>query len=98
MVNIVKLSAPNLAAFTWRFFLTHNYSLENCSPLSQVHFDTRLKEEKEEGDDDDDEDDEDADTYLNLPSKEKVVYAKHMMKLLGAVCMVKKNDIIAWFP
>ncbi|KAI3958112.1 hypothetical protein MKW98_020754 [Papaver atlanticum] len=43
------------------------------------------------------EEDENAEAYLELPSSEKDVYAKRMMKLLGAVSMVKKMELSSGF-
>lgn len=41
--------------------------------------------------------DESAEAYLKLPSEEKDVYAKCMMKYLGAVYMVEKMRLSAGF-
>ncbi|RZC76185.1 hypothetical protein C5167_000319 [Papaver somniferum] len=80
MANIIKLSAPNVEAFSCKSFLTQDYSLEISSPLLVVYFYMTLNAEKE---------DENAETYEKLPSKEKAVYAKRMMKFLRAVYMVQ---------
>ncbi|XP_026430670.1 putative F-box protein At3g44060 isoform X1 [Papaver somniferum] len=81
MPSVIKLCAPNLEEFNCRSFFTQDYSLENCSPLSVVDLCMILEEHEE---------DENAETYSNLPSEEKEVYAIRMMKSLGAVYMVKR--------
>ncbi|RZC63848.1 hypothetical protein C5167_025600 [Papaver somniferum] len=75
-----SLCAPNLEVFTCRSFLSRDFSLEICSPLSGVSFTMKLEAKTE---------DENAEAYSKLPSTEKDVYAKRMMKFLGAVYMVK---------
>lgn len=86
--NIINLSAPNLEEFTFRSLLAYDCSLENSSPLSKVEFDMTLKVIEE---------DENAEAYLKLPSEEKEVYAKRMMKFLGAVYMAKQLSLSPGF-
>ncbi|XP_026425215.1 uncharacterized protein LOC113321521 [Papaver somniferum] len=88
VTNIIKLCAPNLEDFFCSFFLTPDYSLEISSPLSGVSFQVRLNAQKQ---------DESAETYENLPSKEKAVYAKRMLKYLGAVSMVRDMGLSPGF-
>ncbi|KAI3962417.1 hypothetical protein MKW98_010968 [Papaver atlanticum] len=87
MTKIIKLSAPNLKGFSFTSSMAL-YSLENCSPLSHVDFDMTLEEGGEN---------ENADAYSRLPSEQKEVYAKRMMKFLGAVSMVKTMIISVGF-
>ncbi|XP_026455867.1 uncharacterized protein LOC113356821 [Papaver somniferum] len=42
--NVIKLTTPNIKAFECTSCVTQLYSLENCSLLSEVSFDFRLKE------------------------------------------------------
>lgn len=87
MPTTIKLCAPNLEEFNCLSSLTQDWYLENCSPLSRVDFDIILKAME----------DESAEAYLKLPSAEKDVYAKRMMKYLGAVYMVEKMRLSAGF-
>ncbi|XP_026379167.1 uncharacterized protein LOC113273767 isoform X2 [Papaver somniferum] len=87
MTNIIKLSAPNLRGFSFTSSMAH-YSLENCSPLSNVDFEMTLEGGGR---------DENAEAYLKLPSEQKEVYAKRMLKFLRAVSMVKRMKISIGF-
>ncbi|XP_026426167.1 F-box/LRR-repeat protein At1g55660-like [Papaver somniferum] len=80
VVNFIKLCASNVEFFSCKSFLTQDYSLEISSPLLVVYFHITLNAKEE---------DENAETYEKLPLKEKAVYAKRMMKFLGAVNMVQ---------
>ncbi|RZC90013.1 hypothetical protein C5167_029080 [Papaver somniferum] len=80
MANIIKLCAPNLEDFICSFYLTQDYSLEIYSPPSAISF-RMIFSKKEE--------DENAKTYSKLPSKDMDVYAKRLVKYLGAVYPVK---------
>ncbi|KAI3958148.1 hypothetical protein MKW98_020790 [Papaver atlanticum] len=89
MDNInIKLCAPNLKIFSFRSLLMQDYSLEISSPLFGVYFDMAL-EDKDEN--------ENAEAYSRLSSAEKKVYAKHMLKFLGAIYMVKALRLSAGF-
>ncbi|KAI3957956.1 hypothetical protein MKW98_020598 [Papaver atlanticum] len=85
MANIIKLSAPNLEEFSCRSFLTQYFYLRNCSPIPRVDFDMFLEE------------DVNPETYSKLPKTETAVYAKRMVKFLGAVCMVKEMRLSSGF-
>ncbi|RZC85421.1 hypothetical protein C5167_041604 [Papaver somniferum] len=86
LVNVIKLCTPNLDVFTCKSFFTHDYSLEISSPLSRVNFDMKLKAKKE---------DENVETYSNLPSTDKEVYAKRMLQILRAVYLVKGMRLLS---
>lgn len=88
MANIIQLFAPNLEDFICRFFLTQDYFVEISCPLSEVYFDMILKEKEE---------DENADTYSEFPSEKKIVYAKRVVRYLGAVSMVKNMGLSPFF-
>ncbi|XP_026443280.1 FBD-associated F-box protein At4g13985-like [Papaver somniferum] len=77
MDHSIKLCAPNLKIFNWTSFLIQDFSLENCSSLSELVL--RWKPEE----------DGDTEAYSSLTSEKKEVYAKRMMQFLGAVNMVK---------
>ncbi|KAI3925588.1 hypothetical protein MKW98_001442 [Papaver atlanticum] len=89
MADIIKLNSPNLEYFTFKSLLTHDYSLEICSPLFEVFLSVSLKGLEES---------ENADTYLELSSTEKAVYAKRTLKYLGAVYMVTEMTLSPGFP
>ncbi|KAI3955510.1 hypothetical protein MKW98_028455, partial [Papaver atlanticum] len=87
--NVIKLCAPNLEDFFCCFFLAQDYSLEISSPLYRVRFEMRVDAKEEE--------DEDAETYEELPPKEKGVYARRTMKFLRAVSMVTEMGLSSSF-
>ncbi|KAI3897096.1 hypothetical protein MKW98_015792 [Papaver atlanticum] len=77
MDHSIKLCAPNLKIFNWTSFLIQDFSLENCSSLSEVVLHWKPEE------------DGNTEAYSVLTSEKKEVYAKRMMQFLGAVNMVK---------
>ncbi|KAI3944268.1 hypothetical protein MKW98_016498 [Papaver atlanticum] len=83
-----KISAPNVKSFTFKGCMTEDFSLENLSSLIAAHLNMRLRE---------DEADETAETYYELPAEEKEVFAKRMMKFLGAVQKVQQLILSSGF-
>ncbi|KAI3878000.1 hypothetical protein MKW98_008277 [Papaver atlanticum] len=71
-----KISAPNVKEFICTGFMTGDFSLENFSSLVGAHLNMRLRGEGA---------DETAKTYSELLAEENEVFAKRMMKYLGAV-------------
>ncbi|KAI3877742.1 hypothetical protein MKW98_020223 [Papaver atlanticum] len=83
-----KISAPNLKHFVCSGFMTEGFSLQNLSSVVTAQFRMRLREKQ---------DDETAETYSELPAEEKEVFAKRMMKFLGAVHNVRHLTLSSGF-
>ncbi|KAI3877744.1 hypothetical protein MKW98_020225 [Papaver atlanticum] len=83
-----KIFTPNLRHFICSGFMTEGFSLQNPSSLVTAQFRMRLREK---------EDDETAETYSELPAEEKEVFAKRMMKFLGAVHNVRQMTLSSGF-
>ncbi|RZC75069.1 hypothetical protein C5167_050545 [Papaver somniferum] len=76
-----KISGPKVKGLRCTGFLTQDFSLENFSSLVAAHVNMRLKENEAN---------ETAQTYSELSAVEKEVFAKRMMKVLGAVHSVQQ--------
>ncbi|RZC71436.1 hypothetical protein C5167_034664 [Papaver somniferum] len=83
-----KISGPNAEGLRCTGFLTEDFSLENFSSLVAAHVKMKLKEVEA---------DETAQTYSELPAVEKEVFAKRMMKVLGAVHNVQQLTLSSGF-
>ncbi|RZC75575.1 hypothetical protein C5167_051048 [Papaver somniferum] len=81
-----KIYAPNAKDFTCTGFMREDFSLENLSSLVSASFEMSSGEE-----------DETAETYSELPTEEKEVFAKRMLKLLGGVQNVRHLSLSSGF-